>query len=734
MSRNIDPLINPKSIAVVGASTRPGTVGNSVFVNLIQGGFKGPVYPVNPKTKFINSIRTYPSLSAIGDEIDLAVLVIPPPAIPDIIDEAGKLGVKALLVISAGFKEVGPEGAQLEEEVKKRIAKHGIPLVGPNCLGIINTDPEVSLNASFALKIPRHGNLGFISQSGAICTAVLDYADQHNMGFSKFVSFGNKADVNEVDLLRYMGEDPHTKVICMYLEDISDSREFINVCREIFWERKKPMLAIKAGRSPEGARAASSHTGSLAGSDAVYEAQLLQSGVQRVATIEELFDLAEAYSNVPMPRGNNVAIITNAGGPGILATDAAVKSGLKLAELTDKTKEALRRHLPPTAAVNNPVDVIGDATSERYEAAASILLKGAHVDSLAVILTPQSMTDVLNTAKAIHRVIQDTDKPVICSFMGGSYVQEGIRFLKENGIPNYIFPEEAMHTLGEMCRFSEILNVPDRVFKEFPVEQEAAEQFIMEKLQDAESAYLTQHDAHKLLGFYGFPLLNSGLAATEEDLAAIAEKLRPPFAMKIMSEDVIHKWDVGGVILNVPREETTAAFKKIVGSVERHVPGARIQGILVEEMAPKGVECIIGANRDPMFGPLCMFGLGGTMVEVMKDVTFRLAPMWKASAERMIRQIKGFKALTGLRGKPAVDLKAIENCLLRLSQLTAEQREIIELDINPLITYPEGCVVADSRILLRRRKDKEYPQIKDAGRKTAGRKTAGRKTAKKKKS
>ncbi len=711
MTRKIDPLLNPRSIAVVGASTRPGTVGNSVFVNLIEGGFQGVVYPVNPKTKYINSIRTYPDLTSIDDEVDLAVLVIPPPAIPDVIAEAGKKGVKGLLVISAGFKEVGGEGVKLEQMVREKVAEYGIPLVGPNCLGIINTDPTVSMNASFALKIPRHGNLGFISQSGAICTAVLDYAEVHNLGFSKFISFGNKADVNEVDILRAMGDDPQTKVICMYLEDISDGREFISVCREIFWEKKKPILAIKAGSSAEGARAASSHTGSLAGSDAVYEALLLQSGVQRVNTIEELFDLAEAYSNVPLPRGRSVAIITNAGGPGILATDAAVKSGLKLAEFSDKTQDALRKCLPPTAAVHNPVDVIGDATSVRYEAALNLVLKCAHVDAVVLILTPQSMTDILETAKAMHRVIESTDKPVICSFMGGHFIQEGIRYLKQNGIPNYIFPEEAMHTLGEMCRFSEILNVPDRIFREFEVEKKKAEEIVCRKLEKTESAYLTQHEASKLLRCYGFPLLQNRLATDVKSLKKIAAELTPPFAMKIMSQDVIHKWDVGGVILNVPADQAEQAYRTILDNVAEKVPNARIQGILVEEMAKKGVEVILGANRDPMFGPLCMFGLGGIMVEVMKDVTFRLAPMWKASAERMIRQIKGFRVLEGVRGKPPIDLVAIENCLLRLSQLTTDIREIIELDINPLIAHPEGCVVADARILLRRRRDKEYPSI-----------------------
>ena len=704
MSKNIEPLLSPRSIAVVGASSRPGTVGNDVFLNLLKGGFQGPVYPVNHKADYIHSVKTHPSLSSIEGDVEMAVLVIPPKFIPGVIDEAAKKGVKALLTISAGFKEIGPEGAEIEKTVKQKVQEYGIPLVGPNCLGIINTAPDVSMNASFALEIPRRGNLAFISQSGAICTAVLDYADMHNLGFSKFISFGNKADVNEVDLLRYLGDDPETKVICMYLEDISAGREFINVCREIFWEKKKPMLAIKAGRSVEGARAASSHTGSLAGSDAVYEALLLQSGVQRVGTVEELFDLAEAYSNIPMPRGKQVAIITNAGGPGILATDAAIRAGLELAEFTDKTKNALRKHLPPTAAVGNPVDVIGDATSERYRAAADILLKGAHVDGLVVILTPQSMTDVMETAKAIHGVIQETDKPVVCSFMGGSFIQEGVRYLQEHGIPNYIFPEVAMNTLGTMRRYADILNVPNRTFKNFKVDKDGAARFIADKLEMNETAYLSQVEANKLLEFYDFPLLRGRLATDETSLAQITGELTPPFALKIMSKDVVHKWDVGGVRLNVEREGASEAYADILTSVKNHVPQAKVDGILVEEMAAKGLEVIIGANRDPMFGPLCMFGLGGTMVEITKDVTFRLAPMWEASAERMIRQIKGAKALYGLRGQPPVDLKAIEECLLRLSQLTTDHREIIELDINPLIAHEKGCVVADSRVLLKKRK------------------------------
>ena len=442
----------PQSVAVVGASTRPGTAGNDILRNLIFTEFQGAVYPVNPKAKSVLGIRCYPSLAEVPDPVDLAVIIVPAPVVLDTIDQAIARKIKGVVVISAGFKEVGAKGAELENELRGKVHNAGIPLIGPNCLGVINTDPVVRLNAAFGRKMPAPGNLAFLSQSGALCTSVLDYAEERQMGFSKFVSFGNKADVNEIDLLAYLAEDEKTSVIAMYLEDVTAGRSFIETAGKIFWETHKPMLCLKSGRSPEGAKAVSSHTGSLAGSDSVYDALLAQSGVQRVETIAELFDYAALYTTQPLPQGDRVAIITNAGGPGIMATDAAVRHGLKLAELTEQTKERMRGSLPAAASLRNPIDVIGDARADRYQAAIRTVLEDPNVDMGIVILTPQSMTDVEGSAAIVPQAVQGIDKPVVCSFMGVKDVAPGVAILRRAGVPNYPFPEDAVKSLAAAHR------------------------------------------------------------------------------------------------------------------------------------------------------------------------------------------------------------------------------------------------------------------------------------------
>jgi acetyltransferase len=554
--------------------------------------------------------------------------------------------------------------------------------------------------------MPQAGNLAFISQSGALCTSVLDYAEERRMGFSKFVSFGNKADVNEVDLLSYLAEDDKTHVIAMYLEDITNGRAFIETAREIFWKTGKPMLGLKSGRSPEGAKAVSSHTGSLAGSDSVYDAVLIQSGVQRVDTIAELFDYAALYTTQPMRKGNRLAIVTNAGGPGIMATDMAVRTGLKIAPLTDETKAKLKAGLPASASLRNPVDVIGDARADRYAVAVRTVLEDPNVDMGLVILTPQSMTDIEGTAEIIPDATKDLDKPVVCSFIGAKDVTAGVEILRRRGVPNYPFPENAVLALAAAARLVELEEVPDRVDVEFKDHSVAdCRRIIKDLLGDQDQKYLTQAECRPIFECYNLPLLKSGLAASAAEAAKFASSFGKPVVMKVMSADVIHKWDAGGVLLNVSGPEAaSAAFDKIVENIRKAVPGAHIQGILVEEMAQKGVEVILGATRDPRFGPMLMFGLGGSFVEVLKDVTFRVAPMWRASAHRMIRQIRAFKILTGVRGAPPSDLAAIEEILLRLSAMVTENPEISELDINPLIVHAkgQGASVADSRIMLRK--------------------------------
>jgi acetyltransferase len=703
MAKSIECIMSPKSIAVVGATDRPGSVGFAVFNNIIKAGFKGGLYPVNVKAKSVQGVKAYPTLLAIPDEVDMAVVIVPADKVCSVMEDAGKKGVKGAIVISAGFRETGGNGAELEKRLKEVIWKYGISMIGPNCLGVINNNENARMNASFATKMPKPGNIAFISQSGALCTAVLDYAAGKNIGFSKFVSFGNKTDINETDLLRYLKDDPDTDVILMYLEDITNGREFLETAREITWQAHKPMLAVKSGRSVEGARAAASHTGSLAGADGTYDALFCQSGILRVEGVEELFNRAIAFSKQPIPKGNRIAIVTNAGGPGIMATDAAVRHNLKIAAFSEKTKENLKKVLPPTASVQNPVDVIGDATHERYEAAIRYILADENVDGAVVILTPQAMTDILETAQIVPHVTKDVKKPVLCSFMGIVDVSEGVKYLEEHNIPNYAFPEAAVRTMASMASYGKLLSLDKREVRKMPADSSAASAIIKKKLAGKDSYYMSEREANEILQCYGFPVLKSVLLKELSDIDKAADELVFPAAMKICSPDIVHKFDVGGVRLKIKtKEEARAAFVEIIENAKKLKPAVRIDGVIIERMAKRGVEVILGAVRDPKFGPICMFGLGGTFVEAMKDVTFRLAPMWEISAEIMIETIKAYSILKGVRGAPASDINAIKDCVLRLSQMVTEHPEIAELDINPLIVYPqgEGCVVADSRILL----------------------------------
>ncbi|MFA5554823.1 MAG: acetate--CoA ligase family protein [Phycisphaerae bacterium] len=705
MKQDIEKVMSPRSIAVVGATNRPGSVGLAVFRNLLNAGFEGVLYPVNPKAQSVQSVKAYPNLADIPDDVDLAIIIVPAAMVSNILEQASQKNIKGAIVITAGFKEIGGHGIELENNLIETAQKHGICMIGPNCLGIINTSHKVRMNASFATKMPKSGNIAFISQSGALCTAVLDYAHGRNVGFSKFISFGNKADVNEVDLLKYLRDDPETDVILMYLEDITDGKAFLETAREITWQAKKPMLAIKSGRSVEGARAAASHTGSLAGSDTTYDAIFHQSGIKRVEGIDELFDYAIAFSKQPIPKGKRIAIITNAGGPGIMATDAAVRHHLEIAELSEQTKTKLREVLPPTASVNNPVDVIGDATHERYEAAIGHILKDDNVDGAIIILSPQAMIDVLQTAQIVPHVTEGINKPVLCSFMGIVDVSKGVEHLEQHGIPNYAFPEAAVRSMSTMCFYANLLNLDKRQIKQISADSNNVVKIIDSKLQTVNSYYMSEHQANQILQCYGFPVLKSTILKDASDIDKLNDTELFPAAMKISSQDIVHKFDAGGVRLKIKsKEQARAAFDEILSNAKSFNPSAKIDGVLIEPMAKKGIEVILGAVRDPKFGPICMFGLGGTFVEAIKDVTFRLAPMWEISAEIMIQSIKSYKILQGVRGAPPSDIGSIKDCILRLSQMLTEQPQIAELDINPLIVYPEGqgCIVADSRILLKK--------------------------------
>lgn len=698
----LEALFTPSSVAVVGASARSGSVGRAVFENILAGGFTGTIYPVNTKSKSVCGVRAYPSLSDIPDQVDMAVIIVPARAVPDVAREAAAVGVKGLVVITAGFKETGADGKKLEQELVAVCIENNMRLIGPNCLGIINTDQEIGLNASFARQRAKPGNIAFISQSGALCTAVLDFAAKKNLGFSKFISVGNKADIGELALIRYLHEDPHTRVIMMYVEELRHGFEFIETVREITGgDNPTPILAIKSGRSVEGAAAASSHTGSIAGSEAVYDALFQQAGVFRVQTIEELFDYAVAFASQPLPRSNRIAIVTNAGGPGIMATDVTVHSGLKLAAFSKDTTEALKKNLPSTANIHNPVDVIGDAGMGRYRAALQAVLNDDNVDGVIFILTPQSMTEIEATAEIIPELARKSGKPVVASFMGLFDVSSGIEYLEKHGIPHYHFPEAAARAMSALYQhthwihrlhYEEIVVEPDR--------QKARE--IISRAIRAGTRYLGEVEGNEILAAYGFPVLPARLVTSPEEAAqAVAEF--GPCALKIVSPDIIHKSDVGGVRVGISTAGQAAReFDNIMAAVKSNKPGALVRGIYAQKMADKGVEVILGVNRYRIFGPLLMFGLGGIFVEIFKDVSFRLAPIRHNGARYMIHSIKAYPMLSGARGAPLCDLEELELCLLRLSALAVDNPEIAELDINPLLVHNEGhgCSVADCRILL----------------------------------
>ena len=700
----LEAIFRPNSVAVIGASNRVGTVGHDLFRNILLSGYCGTLYPVNPKATSIAGVHAYTSVGEVPDEIDLALIMVPAAAVAPVLEECGQKGVRGAVIVTAGFKEVGPEGAELERRAVEVARKHKIALVGPNCLGVINTDADVLLNASFARCMPTHGNIAFLSQSGALCAGILDYARGRNIGFSKFISVGNKADVTEIDLLRYLAEDDSTDVILMYLETLVDGRAFIQLAREITGElaHRKPILAIKSGRTTQGAAAARSHTGALAGSDAVYDAIFAQAGILRVDTVEELFDFAVGFSRQPLPKGNRFAIVTNAGGPGIMATDAAIRHGLELAKLRPETLESLKAKLPPTANFSNPVDVIGDATCDRYTAALEAVLGDPNVDGLVVLLTPQSMTDIEAIARTIGEIAPSSKKPVLASFLGHVDVSAGVRILGQHGVPNYEFPENASRTLAAMCRYTQWLARPRTQERRFEVDQEAVRK-IFAKARGEGRTFLPEAEALAVLNAYNFPLLQHALAKNEDEAVECLERIGGPVAMKIASPDVVHKVDVGGVLLNISTpEEARAGYNKITNGVKQKLPGARLLGVEIQAMAGKGVEVILGISKDPAFGHIMMFGLGGTYVEVLKDVSFRLVPIRELGAYNMIHSIRAAKVFESFRGQPPADINAIAECLERLSQLAADFPEITELDINPLIVHAQGkgARVADVRIAL----------------------------------
>ncbi len=694
----LDAIFSPESVAVIGASSTPGKVGHDIFENILKGGFKGTLYPVNPKARSVLSVRSYKSIMDIPDPVDLAMIILPPRIALKTVDDCIQKGVKGIVIVSAGFKEVGGEGAKIEDEIADKCRNAGIRLIGPNCLGVINPSKNVRLNASFSSRMPHKGNISFISQSGALCTAVLDFAADRGFGFSKFVSIGNKADVDELDLLRYYHKDPETKVIMIYMEELRFKPTFIEEVKEITsGDRPTPVLVIKSGKTVAGAAAAASHTGSLAGSEAVYNAIFDQAGILRVDTVDDLFDYAVAFSARKIPAGNRVAIITNAGGPGIIATDMTEMSGLQLAKFSADTDWNLHQFLPPTANFNNPIDVIGDATSERYENALETVIQDENVDCVLMILTPQSMTDAIGTAKAIVNTYNNSTKPIICSFMGVVDVSAGVKHLQKNQVPVYRFPEDAARVMGKLYDATQWLGRQILPEYDLTFNVKRATEIVDHCLAEGKTV-LGEDDGKELLQCYGFDIPAMKIAGSASEAATIAEEIGLPVVMKIVSPQILHKSDAGGVQVGLKtREAVETAFTEIMEASKAYKPDAEIHGVLVQKMVPPGQEVILGVTKYPGFGHLLMFGLGGIYVELFKNVTFRLAPIGRNNARRMVRSVNGYEILDGFRGKPKADVEKLEKLIVGLSAMVVNHPQIKEMDINPLFVHEkgQGATVAD---------------------------------------
>lgn len=702
VSENVGDILkaffSPASVAVVGASRNEKGLGHTVLKNMLEMGFPGPIYPVNPKADGLLGLKVYPDLVSIPGPVDLVVVVVPQPLVAAVLRDAVAKGAKGAVIITAGFREVGPEGLAAEKEITRIAREGGMRILGPNILGIIDTKSR--LNATFAAAQPEVGDIAFVSQSGALLTAILDWAVSEQVGFSKIVSLGNKADLSEIDMFRAFRQDPDSRVVVAYLEGVTNGSEFRKAATAL--TKKKPLVIVKSGGTAAGSRAVSSHTGSLAGSEAAYDAAFKQSGILRAATMQDLFDISLAFAYQPLPAGKRLAIVTNAGGPGILATDACERKGLQLASFAPETIARLREHLPRAASVYNPVDVIGDAQADRYQVAIDAALADPNVNSLLVLLTPQAMTEIEKTAEVVVRAGQNGSKPVLASFMGGEAVAPGLQILREGRVPNYTFPERAVEALVAMDRYREWQLTPEEQPVEMKVDREAAAE-VIRRAREAGRTALGDLEARGVMEAYGLRLPGNKLATSANEAVQFAREIGYPVVMKIVSPDILHKSDAGGVRVGVQDDaEVLAAYKAIRANALRYKRDADVWGVAVQEMVKPGREVILGVTHDPQFGHLVMFGLGGIYVEVLKDVSFRVAPLTPSQAETMVHEIRSFPLLAGVRGQPPADLAAIVDALLRVSQLVTDFPEIIELDVNPLVVNPAGggATAVDARIIL----------------------------------
>ncbi|MCI0454663.1 MAG: bifunctional acetate--CoA ligase family protein/GNAT family N-acetyltransferase [Candidatus Dadabacteria bacterium] len=701
-TRNLDKIFNPKSIALIGASDASGKLGYTFFRNLIQGGFKGPIYPVNPKYKTIQGKQAYESVVDIREEVDLAVIVTPIDAVPEIIKDCGNKKIPGAIIISAGGKEVGEKGREIEKKILEEASKGGIRIIGPNCLGIIRS--SIGLNATFSHRMALQGKLAFISQSGALCTAILDRSFKDNIGFSYFISIGSMADVDFGDLVDYLGSSEEVSSIILYIESLSNTRKFMSAARAV--SRVKPIIAMKSGRSQAGAQAASSHTGALAGEDDVYDAAFKRAGIIRVRTIKELFNCAESLSKQPRTHGPRLGIITNAGGPGVVAADTLAEWGHEPAFLSEETIERLSSVLPPHWSRRNPVDIIGDATPERYSDAIRIVLQTEDIDGLLVMLTPQAVTSPADVASSVSRFAHKQRIPIFAVWMGGEGVEKGISILNKSNIPTYDTPEEAVNTFMYMYSYSYNLKLlqetPRELHKELNLERGKAEEIIKKKLTVG-SNLLSEPESKELFTSYGIPVNRTVIATSRDQALELAVNIGFPVALKIHSPDIIHKTEAGGVILDLnSEEEVESAYKKIIENARNYNPDARITGVTVQRMIKeRGYELILGSKNDILFGPVILFGMGGIITEVIKDKAIGIPPLNSTLARRLMEETKVYRLLKGFRNRPPVNIESLEEILVRLSHLVTDFPEIGEVDINPLFVNENSVLALDARVIIK---------------------------------
>lgn len=694
-------LLNPESIAVIGASRFEGKVGYVVLKNIISGGYEGKIYPVNPRADNILGLRCYPKVSAINDKVDMAVITVPADKVLEVAEDCGQAGVKVMVVISAGFKEIGLEGAKREAELVSIAKRYEMRILGPNCLGYINT--SIGLNASFAVTMPPRGHIAFISQSGALLTSLIDKAPVEGLAFSKIVSLGNKADLSEMDYIRLLAADPETRVIALYVEGVERGEELTKTVREV--STKKPIIALKAGVTEVGAKAASSHTGSMAGSEIVYITAFKQFGAIKAECLSDLLDAARCFGSQPLPKHGNVVIVTNAGGPGILAADACGKLGLKLAHLGADVINELRKVLPLAASTNNPIDVLGDARADRYQAVLAIFSAKEDLDCLVMVLSPQAMTEPDEVAKLlVDFKARNPERVIVTSFLGGLRVANAISILRDGGIPNYDAPEKAVRALSLLVSYKEVRAKQSKLLEEgyprYPIDRDCIRDVLLRAKEEGRKMLLP-HETCEVLNACGVRVTPCIMARSSDEAVQAAENLGYPVVLKIVSPHIIHKSDVGGVKIDLRTpSEVRFAYYEIMANVSRFTPGAAVYGIAVAPMVPQGREVIIGMHRDPQFGPLLMFGLGGIYVELLREVSFRLVPITRSEALEMIMETKAYTLLRGFRGSPPGDVEAVADVLLKISTLCREFKEIQEIDINPLFVYErfKGCIVVDAKI------------------------------------